>query len=435
MSPRNFSHYGLLLLSSRFAVRGSDPDTCDEDILVSSESDTNCFTMQAVVDVVYHGSPDEENIVKNFIKSVLQTKLETNPDELYVKNVEDIHMVTSNKQKVPDQDSQQNVSGKQDAPAITHTTTSETERRGVAMYVIIPTISVFIILLFVGWASRQNKKKRLMTGSPRGKMDSLDINIQAASSETTDSSMSPTNVKEESEDLDAACMAPRPAPKSLEVDTDCETGTGLPPRPPRKSSTNLKKKRRKKKKKKKVVALKRVNSRENISEMPTISESWSEGDDDSEFDSEDSGDDDDGSSSYDTSSGCVTPLGSLSRSSSRASSPKLSPVRDSDENNKSFVIEAPDFPHLLRNAFAMNATKAPTPVARTDRDLPPLPPLAKRVTNPSIFIGEINEKNSSKQNDTTSSHLNAAALQTSGSDLSEEIDRPGGGMFFLPWLK
>jgi hypothetical protein len=143
--------------------------------------------------------------------------------------------------------------------------------------------------------------------------------------------------------------------KSLPVSVDSpdRSAAGLPPRPPRRNSMKLKK-RRKRKKKKKVAALKRVNSRENINEMPVISESEDEESErGSECDSEYTSDDE-SSCSYDASSGCMTPCHSRSqsRTSSRASSPQLSPQDESFAANVfdhevEFVIEAPDFPNLL----------------------------------------------------------------------------------------
>ena len=395
--------------------------------------------MQAVIDVVYRGNPEEKSVVEDFIQSAIQEKMHRNPGELFVKNVEGIHMVP-HPPKQPHIDGDKTVSEQdlqkpsgQDSEPITGTsgtTTSPTKPKtgigkdSVAMYSIVPIVAAFVVMMFVGWTRWQNRKTRYQTRVSDEKVESLDLNIHAASSETTDASISPTNAETTKSQNEVDKEEEKLSLPSLQSDT--EAVSGLPPRPPRRktSSTNLKKKRRKKKKKK-VVALKRVNSRENITEMPTISESLSEGDDESDNDSEYTGEDD---SSYDASSGCITPVGSLSRSSSRASSPKLSPERDSDNKSNSFVIEAPDFPHLLQNAFAKNAMKPSTPVTPvaggTDRDLPPLPPLANRITSPNVIIGEINQNNASARN------LNGAR----GKDDSED-ETSGGGLFFLPWLK
>mmetsp|Transcript_9040 Transcript_9040/g.22859 ORF Transcript_9040/g.22859 Transcript_9040/m.22859 type:complete len:741 (+) Transcript_9040:395-2617(+) len=430
--------------TSIYAV-GSNPEvewteTCHEGSLLRSDmTESSCYSMQAVIDVVYRGDPEEKNAVEAFIQSAIQEKMHTNPGELFVKNVGGIHMVpqppkqpqVDGDQTIPEQDIQKPYgqdSGPITATSGTSTTkpTTGSEKDGVAMYIIVPVVAAFVIMMLVGWTRWQNKKKRYQTRASDEKVESLDLNINAASSETTDSSISPTNDKTINSQGTVDKEDEKSSSPSLQGDP--EAASGLPPRPPRRktSSTNLKKKRRKKKKKK-VVALKRVNSRENITEMPTISESLSEGDDESECDSEYTGEDD---SSYDASSGCITPVGSLSRSSSRASSPKLSPVRDSEEKTNSFVIEAPDFPHLLQNAFAKNAMKPSTPVTPvtggTDRDLPPLPPLANRITSPNVIIGEINENNASARN------LSGAG-RIDGSD--DESEPSGGGLFFLPWLK
>ena len=396
--------------------------------------------MQAVIDVVYRGDPEEKSAVEDFIQSAIQEKMHTNPGELFVKNVEGIHMVpqppkqphVDGDKTVPEQDLQkpsgqdnEPINGTSDTATSTNKPTTGTEKNDVAMYSIVPIVAAFVVLMFVGWTRRQNKKTRYQTRVSDEKVESLDLNIHATSSETTDASISPTNA----ETTKSQCAVDKEGekPSSPSLQGDMEATSGLPPRPPRRknSSTNLKKKRRKKKKKK-VVALKRVNSRENITEMPTISESLSEGDDESDCDSEYTGEDD---SSYDASSGCITPVGSLSRSSSRASSPKPSPERESDNKSNSFVIEAPDFPHLLQNAFTKNAMKPSTPVTPVaggaDRDLPPLPPLANRITSPNVIIGEINKNNTSARN------LNGAGQK----DDTDDETSGGGGLFFLPWLK
>ena len=166
----------------------------------------------------------------------------------------------------------------------------------------------------------------------------------------------------------------------VSVDSPDRSAAGLPPRPPRRNSMKLKK-RRKRKKKKKIVALKRVNSRENINEMPVISESEDEESErGSECDSEYTSDD--GScSSYDASSGYNTPARSrsLSRTSSRASSPQLSPqdemfAADVFDHDVEFVIEAPDFPNLLD---------------REERDSPRNPDLLSRMlSRKTNLLGE-----------------------------------------------
>jgi hypothetical protein len=396
---------------------------------------------------VYQGSPEENNIVEDFIQSTIQTKLDTYPDQLYVKNVEGINMV---------------VKGKSEGPG-THPTTTETQKDGLALNIIIPIVAgvIFVIFVCVGWMWWGCQKKLSKSGGVSiGKTQTFDI--EAARSTATEGSNSPTNIENANntnpvvvdgqETVDKVVVEPVIIPPKVQLDP---VAAGLPPRPPRRSSsTNLKKKRRKKKKKK-VVVLKRVNSRENILEMPTISESGSEDDDESECDSDYTGDDDDGSASYDTSSGCITPVGSLSRSSSRASSPKLSPVKDSNDSNKTVVIEAPDFPHLWEDAFAKNAMKTKNLHTGKDRDLlPPLPPSAKRddskkkaavdgddTTAPKVDVKTVTrQRTSSLESDGTPKNgerpLSIEVSGTGGKDSrDEEKESPSFGLFNLPWLK
>mmetsp|Transcript_114324 Transcript_114324/g.233834 ORF Transcript_114324/g.233834 Transcript_114324/m.233834 type:complete len:780 (-) Transcript_114324:306-2645(-) len=166
------------------------------------------------------------------------------------------------------------------------------------------------------------------------------------------------------------------------VDSSERSAAGLPPRPmpvKREGSKQLKKRRKRKKKKNhQVLALRRVSSRDNVTELPMISESESECD--SEYTSDDEDEDYshcDDESSYDASAGCRTPSRSSSQrshSSSRASSPQKSPRDDElfpaepmDSRNYEFVIEAPEFSEDL---FAEEGKKEKSDIFILDEDPP-----------------------------------------------------------------
>ena len=225
----------------------------------------------------------------------------------------------------------------------------------------------------------------------------------------------------------------------ISVDSPERSAAGLPPRPMRVKravSKQLKKRRRKKKRKKKqVLALTRINSRDNITEMPIISESESECD--SEGDSGDEEYCDDGSS-YDASTGCLTPGRSSaprSRTSSGASSPQKSPRDNSSPSDPmdppgfEFVMEAPEF----SNDLFLDAGKEQN--VGVDENLPPNVALQPR---PRTRSEAVDAKPRSIYGDKPKKDRGALEIDATSSELNNSFTEENGTvmerMLPLPWL-
>jgi hypothetical protein len=339
--------------------------------------------------VRYRGSEQDSNFVKEYLQDVIREKMTATPNELLVKDVTDLSFVG-------DFDSLSPPSSKPSAATQTRTVESSDSARLGSIISASVVLLGGLLLLFrrrhrqaaeVTESSIENKATEEIHDLETGSTYTCDTGLQISTSlETLENANSydtqesaPTLLVDTAEDDQTYAdvlpptppMSPTqpmpptpPLPPTPPVDPTeallallaaASFAPALPPRPPRRGSMKLKKKRRRKKKKKKAV-LKRVNSRENVNQMEAIAESEDEGSEFcSEGDSEYSSTDDDGSSNH-SSSGCLTPIGTHShpgsRTSSRASSPRLSPQdelfpSDVFSSDFDFVIEAPDFPFDL----------------------------------------------------------------------------------------
>lgn len=343
--------------------------------------------------VKYLGSDGESDLVQEYIQSIVHNQISLDPSQLFALDVIGLHWGNHlGHPPLVDVDivepSIDNTTGPYHTPPLTGETEQSLNTQNATPFaspaIIIPVVTgVVLLVLWIGFYlyARNQRRQNGKTASVLQASKECQEDIETGSV-TTAPTISPTNSGPEY-DSDFNTPDGKTAParndrssegfkkpvrrrgpvsvdspdrKSLPVSVDSpdRSAAGLPPRPPRRNSTKLKTNRRKKKKKvKKVVALKRVNSREGINEMPMISESDEDSELGSECDSECTSDD---GSSYDASSGCLTPARSRSRSrsrtSSRASSPQLSPrdemfASDAFDHDVEFLIEAPDFPNLL----------------------------------------------------------------------------------------
>jgi hypothetical protein len=436
---------------------------------------SNCFTLQTSLNVKYRGTKEESNVVQEYVQNIIHKQIAKDPTHLFAMEVNGLHWAHKYT-AVPNGSTDEVllVDGNSTAPFETPknednltqaTNTSHSNiQRGIAspeIYIPVAT-GIFVLVLWVifhlftrnkrrhngkGAGIRQNSKEYaadIETGSVKTEPTISPTNSGPGSEFGTPdrkslASPSPTRPRAKlSEAVGTKSLSkpvrrsapvsvdsPNRKPLPVSVDSPARSAAGLPPRPPRRNSIKLKQNRKKRKKKsKKVVALKRVNSREHINEMPIISES----DEDSELGSEDGSEytSDDGSS-YDASSGCITPSGSrsLSRTSSRGSSPQRS-LADEDEDfdqNVEFFIVAPDFPNLLDGEYEINERDGDIGTATNGIDLEPRTRIRKSLSDDKLAQRLTKE-------------LNKLEIEPRSKDESiiEDGDSPKRSLP-LPWLK
>jgi hypothetical protein len=355
-------------------------------------SETSCLTVQTELKVKYRGSQEENNLVDEYVQSIIHNRIVQNSKQLFVMDIVGIHWTNesefSHDIQIDINELQPgNTSTSFNTPIKNDVTPSNHRPRIMSPQIIIPLSTGIMSLIFwmlCHFYSRSQQRQITKTVGLRQASKDGHGDIESGSV-TTAPTISPTH---SGRDFASDCGTPerksatpsteissnvmlgkpvrRSAPVSVDspdrrplpvsVDSPDRSAAGLPPRPPRRNSIQLKKNRKKKKKKKgkKVVALKRVNSREGINEMPMISESDEDSEHGSEGDSEYTWDD---GSSIEASSGCLTPArsSSLSRRSSRTSSPQLSPrdemfAADGFDHDVEFVFEAFDFPTIWNSS-------------------------------------------------------------------------------------
>jgi hypothetical protein len=323
-----------------------------------------CYSIRLYIDIGYKGSRSERNLVQDFIQSILQDQIELDPRPLFAMDISGLYWL----------DDSHNIFGA-DRPEVPEMPSIDTSNQvdslgssgqgqnggasgGVGPAEIIIPVFTFIFLALIWlrlhrwYHSRRKQQAAFKTDKVRlSQQQNNDLETGSVRTEPM-SMISPTYSSSNPVDLDDIPLEEEASQSELAFAQEADnepTVASLPPRPPgvpRAGSLKLKKRRKKKKVKKKVAALQRVNSRDNISVMPTVSESEDEG---SEMGSE--GDSvcasDDEGSSYDASSGCLTPARARSRTSSHASSPRFSPQDEYFNSDIEFVMEASDFPNLL----------------------------------------------------------------------------------------
>jgi hypothetical protein len=367
--------------------------------------------VQTKIKVKYRGRQEDNNLVEDYVQSIVHNRVVQSPSQLFAMDIVGIHWSNESGQSADvqldiDELHPGNASNLFNTPIKNDMIPNTNSPRVMSPQIIIPLSTGIVLLIF--WMvchfyshRQQTQNTKTVTVGLASKTDYGDIE---SGSVTTAPTISPAH---SGKDFASDCGTPesksatahpemtsnvllgkpvrRSVPVSVDspdrkplpvsVDSPDRSAAGLPPRPPRRNSVQLKKNRKKKKKKgKKVVALKRVNSREGINEMPMISESDEDSEHGSEGDSEYTSDD---ASSIDASSGCLTPSrsGSLSRRSSRTPSPQLSPrdemfAPDVFDQNVQFVFEAFDFP----NFWDSNHHDMENPKKQEEAN----PPLAKR---------------------------------------------------------
>ena len=359
----------------------------------------------------YRGTTGESNLIEEYMQSIIHNQIALDATQLFAEDITGLRWIPNDQASAAFGDSDLGTL----APIFGPNSSLEGEGdskglHGLYASLIIPLATVFFVVCIWLCVHTYDRKKRRDTKvekqkrrseGPTGAQENNDLETGSAgtgqtrdlhSKDSLDSqdSQEASNTKYCTEAMAKAMGLSSAASSALQgtssgsstrmrrhqscpvsVDSPERSTGGLPPRPvaaKRAVSMPLKKKRRKKKKKKKqVMSLQRINSRENIVEMPIISESESECDSDEEEYCDDG-------SSYDASS-CSTPNRG-SRSSSRASSPEKSPREDPDQPDFEFVIEAPDFPNdyfseepkFSEDLFAEVGKKE---VVGVDENLPP----------------------------------------------------------------
>lgn len=360
----------------------------------------------------YRGTTGESNLIEEYIQSIIHNQIALDAKQLFAEDITGLRWIPNDQASAAFGDSDLGTLAPIFGPSSSlegeGDTTSSKGLHGLYASLIIPLATAFFVIciwLCVHMYDRKKRrdakveKQKRRSEGPTGAQDNNDLETGSAgtgktrdlhSKDSLDSqdSQEASSTKYCTEAMAKAMGLSSAASSALQgtlsstgvrrhrscpvsVDSPERSTGGLPPRPvtaKRAVSMPLKKKRRKKKKKKKqVMSLKRINSRENIVEMPIISESESECDSDEEEYCDDG-------SSYDASS-CSTP-NRESRSSSRASSPQKSPREDPDQPDFEFVIEAPDFPNdyfseepkFSEDLFAEDDKKQ---VVGVDENLPP----------------------------------------------------------------
>lgn len=360
--------------------------------------------MQTEIKVKYRGSEEESNYVEEYIQTIIHQQVAQDPTQLLAMDTIGLHWANESGPSPEVQvDIVQPQTGNTTTPFDTPIHDGSIPRtagpRILSPQIIIPlSTGIFLLILWIilHFCSRKQRRHTAKTISVFHASKECGADLESGSVSTaptispsfsgagtpesksvstpTEKTFESTRGRTMRRSNPVSVDSPDRKPLPVSVDSPDRSAAGLPPRPPRRSSVKLQGNRKKKKKKaKKVVALKRVNSREGINEMPMISESDEDSELGSEGDSEYTSDD---GSSIDASSGCVTPArsSSLSRKSSRASSPQLSPrdevfAAEVFDHNVEFVIEAPDFPNLLD--AKEQSTKSQKTTADTDVVTPP----------------------------------------------------------------
>lgn len=392
-------------------------------------SEKSCFTLKTEMKIKYRGNEEESNLVEEYIQAIVRNQVSQDPSQLFVMDIVGLHSANESGPVLSgdlDVDvvgpSQEVNSTKPFDTPINHDESFATSfaDRAMSPNVLIPVATGIVMLavwfIFHRYSRRKTRQltKTVSICEASKEQREWDTDIESGSVFTAPT-ISPTNSCSDSgtpdrklitapfaEDKPSGLLRDRPVRRSnpvsvdspdrkalpVSVDSPDRSAAGLPPRPPRRTTIKLKRNRRKKKRKnKKVVPLKRVNSREGITEMPMISESDEDSELGSEGDSEYTSDD---GSSIDASSGCLTPTrsSSLSLKSSRASSPQLSPrdelfANDAFAHDIEFVIEAPDFPNLLDNQEFRD---------QSDSYLPAAPVLTKRTLSDDKLAKRLTEE-------------------------------------------
>lgn len=351
-------------------------------------STIECFTAEINFQVKYRGNTGENDLVEEYIQSIIQNQIYLDPAQLFAAHINGLKWISND-------DASTNINQETKEPIFEGHDISLVDRDSPPVNAIsesnninIDTSNTFwanilipictVVLLGVIWffihkhyrrkqrngfkktATEDSDETDIETGSAAtGLTGDLQSRDCAADLQESDEGKSCTIVMAEAMGLHGATASTVSLPTKQSASTSGST-IGLPPRPiqttKRMISKQLKRKRRKKKgKKKQVLSLTRVDSRKNIVEMPMISESESECD--SDYSSGDEKDCDDGSS-YDASSGCSTPVSS-SRNSSSAGSPQKSPRNETnvsdiaDRHHFEFLMDAPEF---LKDRFPDSST-------------------------------------------------------------------------------
>lgn len=332
--------------------------------------------------------------MEEFVRSIVRNQIQVDPKELFVLNISGLYWLEEDPGDifridgpvVPEN------STVVDGPAANDTAAGSpqvdlndgTVRDGIApAEIIIPTITfVFLVALWLGvhwryrWRKRKEEAFETKLTHKAGSHPNDDVESGSVRTEPL-SIVSPTNSSSNPVDLDEISLEDGVAELELaapptETSNGMTTVAGLPPRPhglPRTASLKLKKRRKKKKVvKKKVAALKRVNSRENVTVLPTLSESEDEGSElgSAEGESEHASDDD--GSSYDGSSGHLTPTRTRTCTSSGGASTSPRVFRHGESfpsdflsSDIEFVIEASAFPNLFdQEEKGDNTTTSPS---------------------------------------------------------------------------
>ena len=455
------------------------------------ETTSQCFTTQIILDVKYRGSAAESNLIEEFIKSTVHNQIALDAKQLFAEDITGLKWISNDEASAVFDESKsdqggvftpiffgpENISDESDVTgSITITTQTKDDTSNVGFASVVIPLATALILFAVWYClykqynrKRKNRQRQyrqrqkssrqgqdVETGSVR--TETSRVTRELLSKDSSASVISDNNDPLENESSNnvmavAVGSSPGSSPASkrsakslpISVDSPERSAAGLPPRPlvvKREVSKQLKKQRKKKKqkKKKKVLALKRINSRDNINELPMISESESECESEYATDDEDeeSYQDDDGSS-YDASAGCLTPARSSSQlsdtTSSRASSsPQLSP-RDElfpseamDSSDYEFVIEAPEF---SKDFFAEDNAKEESGGADGDKDLPP-----KVTLQPKMKTTKTTTSNKADKNDEV--NLRGTLEIETRTELDTSFSKENGSvmerMLPLPWL-
>jgi hypothetical protein len=355
-------------------------DNCQ--VLEYDSSKLQCLAIRSQMQVHFRGEDTDALDVEEFLKNLFQQRMESNPNSLRAGYIDQLAYVG-------DRDSIPTASADSSQAQNSMNNNQVLSLRGGAL---VPTlISVSTVVLLGGlfflfrakhrWNNQQDhdaETKDEVIGVPDLETGSTGTSEASAGSQppssTEDQLLQNTDSSEEPSTMDRPPLSTRRSDPGLSLvdigipfvtsqdSTDGVVSTSavvaggvapdaLPPRHPRRNSTKLKKCRKRRKKKKKVT-LKRVNSRENVAQMDAIAETGEEEEEGSEYTYESGSEystEDDGSSN--PSSGCLTPIRvPNSRTSSRHSSPRLSPrdelfPDDVFSTDFEFLIEAPDFPY------------------------------------------------------------------------------------------
>jgi hypothetical protein len=459
------------------------------------DTTSQCYTTEINFNVNYRGSTGESNLIEEYIQSVIHNQIALDPKQLFAEDITGLKWISNDEASSvfdpPNSDlgtitpiffGPDNSLENGDVADIDKVTTPiEPSNDFFANFaipfgtgVILGAIWFCIHMYFV---KKRKTRKNQKHGKEKSATDLTDTQenkdietgsaISGATRELESKSSSVTQDSDDSNegktcvDVMVKALGLSPVVSSDPPETSSETSTptkkrgakscpisvdspersaaGLPPRPmtvKRAVSKQLKKTRKKKKRKKKqVLALTRINSRDNITEMPIISESESECD--SECDSGDEEYCDDGSS-YDASTGCLTPGRSSaprSRTSSRASSPQKSPRDDSfpsdpmDPPGFEFVMEAPEFSN---DRFLDDGKKQ---IIGVDENMPPNLALQPRLRtrseadNAKLRLTDGDEPKKDRRAleiDATSSEMNNSFAEENGTVMER--------MLPLPWL-